>query len=158
MWSKNYFTYGVVGFFLSVISVTSIKVSAKEIGNIKPIAQPDITEAVEGTMVVQPTVERINPGINPEFFGYRVEGLILKGANDCMAMDATVEIHSYVDQGVLYLVPARLTRPDRERVCPSLSQPIFELAKIDIRYSKKEIQKIVLRNVGEDLEDFAFVP
>jgi hypothetical protein len=43
-------------------------------------------------------------------------------------------------------------------VCPSLSQPIFELAKIDIRYSKKEIQKIVLRNVGEDLEDFAFVP
>lgn len=125
---------------------------AADTGGVGPISE------VEGSMVIEPKVERINPGINPEFFGYRIEGLVLKGANDCMAMGVAVEIHSYIDQGALYLLPVRANKSDIERVCPSFSQPIYELAHIDVRYSRKEIRKIIIRNVGDDLEDFAFVP
>ena len=113
---------------------------------------------IESAMVVQPQVERINGGFNPEYFGYRVEGLVLKGSNDCAARGASVAIQSYVDNGVLYLVPARLLDSEFDRVCPSVSQPIFELTHVEVRYSRKEVQKVVIRNVGQDLEDMAFSP
>lgn len=116
------------------------------------------TKTVEGVMVVQPSIERINGGFNPEYFGYRVEGLVLKGANDCLATEAAVEIQQYVDNGVLYLVPARILYAELDRVCPSISQPIFELTHADIRYSRKEVQKVVIKNVGQDLEDVTFDP
>lgn len=119
-------------------------------------ADPTIT--IEGAMVVQPSIERINGGINPEYFGYRVEGLVLKGANDCLATEAAVEIQQYVENGVLYLVPARILYAELDRVCPSVSQPIFELTHTDIRYSRKEVQKVVIKNVGQDLEDVTFDP
>ena len=152
-----------IGRHLSILCLVflagfELNLSAQEADDVTRLNDFIQSETLEGTMLMQPTVERINPGINPEFFGYRIEGLILKGANDCLAMGAAVEIHSYIHGGVLYLVPTRVARPDVERVCPSLSQPIFELGHIDVRYSRKEVQKIVLRNVGQDLEDFAFVP
>ncbi len=113
---------------------------------------------VESAMVIQPEVERINGGFNPEYFGYRVEGLVLKGPNDCAARGASVAIQSYVDNGVLYLVPARLLDSEFDWVCPSVSQPIFELTHVEVRYSRKEVQKVVIRNVGQDLEEMAFIP
>lgn len=115
-------------------------------------------KVIESAMVMQPQVDRINGGFNPEYFGYRIEGLVLKGSNDCSATGASVVIQSYVENGVLYVVPSRLVDAGFDRVCPSVSQPIFQLSHIDVRYSRKEVQKIVIRNVGQDLEDMAFNP
>jgi hypothetical protein len=143
-----------IGIFFMLFSVSGIWTLA--IADESRDAPED--KVIESTMVMQPQVHQVNGGINPEYFGYRIEGLVLKGPNDCSAVGASVAIQSYVENGILYLLPSRLVDASFDRVCPSVSQPIFQIAHIDVRYSRKEVQKIVIRNVGQDLEDMAFSP
>jgi hypothetical protein len=112
---------------------------------------------IEST-VVDPKVTVINGGFNPEFFGYRISGEILSGQNDCDSHVNLTQFHTWVRDGVLYIDPVVI--PDRglARLCPTIHEPVFGTAAIDIRYSRKEIQMIEIRRVGAEQESIRFTP
>ena len=108
--------------------------------------------------VIEPKIKTINGGFNPEFFGYRISGEILSGQNDCESDVNATRFHTWVLDGVLYIDPVVI--PDRglARLCPTVHEPVFGVAEIDVRYSRKEIQMIEIRRVGADHQSIKFTP
>jgi hypothetical protein len=115
-------------------------------------------ETVEGTFMLQPIIKPLDDRSNPEFFSYSVGGLLLKAANDCLATGALVSLHTFVDEGTLYIIPTRSYTTNQRLMCPSLNRPIYQFAESIVRFSRKEVQQITIRNVESSESEYIFTP
>jgi hypothetical protein len=119
---------------------------------------PTIQETIEGTIIDRPEVSEIYGGINPDFFGYRVSGAIRTGSNHCLAEDAYAYLDSFQHGDTVYVIPVRIRPGTEPKSCSMVHQPVYELRSIELRHSRHDIKRIVVRNVGESREDLVIEP
>jgi hypothetical protein len=121
----------------------------------------DIDPIFSSRAVIENTkVAPINGGINPEFFGYHISGSVELGSNFCHARGRVAELKTFTSDGVLYIIPVlNLKSQDSEpRVCDAMFAPVSGDVILDVLYSRKEIQKIVILNADEQGRVYSFEP
>jgi hypothetical protein len=120
------------------------------IGSLALMHSAALLAARDNTPIVihHTTVEKTNGGINPEYFGYKITGFVTWGHNDCEADQRVLRLHESVQDRVLYLVAKSERAPTESINCPEVFDPVYVAITKDIRYSAKDIEKIVIINTG----------
>jgi hypothetical protein len=91
----------------------------------------------------------INGGINPTFFGYRIDARIMTGSNPCQARGVQARLHKVKDGDVIYVTP-QLSVPTGAgvRVCTREFMPQYANVSLDVRADRSRVRAIRVRNVG----------
>ncbi len=91
----------------------------------------------------------INGGINPTFFGYRIDARIMTGSNACEARGVKARLQKAKEGDVIYVTP-QLSLPVGAgvRICTREFMPQYADVSLDVRADRTRVSAIRVRNVG----------
>lgn len=103
------------------------------------------------------TVRAINGGINPNFFGYSINGEILVGKNPCEAqgVSAFFEVSKKENgsDGVIHVTPKLKTQDSNSRSCTDEYDPVFSDTTIEIRADQNLFKNILVHGVTDGVSE-----
>lgn len=93
------------------------------------------------------TVTAINGGINPDWFGYRIEGSLLLGGNPCYAQGTVARLKESTEGDVIALTP-EISKVADGRFCTEEYNPQYARVSIEVRGDSTRVSAVKVRNVG----------
>jgi hypothetical protein len=91
----------------------------------------------------------INGGINPTFFGYRLDAHVMIGSNPCEARGIHARLAKQKEGDVIYVIPQITVSPLEGRICTREFNPQYEDVSLEIRADHTRVSAIRVRNVDE---------